>query len=474
MRLDSESPDKTGDFAFLRSLIYFFKMVTGNHYSGMRSVVSRGICLVLNGDPGGKLDRILVERPIGDWLVEWGMISERQSQVALADGRAHFLPVGMCLVLREQVDTETIQSAVIGQSYLRDGAIKVDEACNAMALVKRKHVSLGVAFNLLAVQPQPLPRNRLGDLLLASGAITSADLKVVLSLAKSTGLPLGQILLNHGSITEDLIQTALSLQAMVRGKEIDRNTAIERLSQYVEDGARNSILAGIGLHAETLTGCLLVKAGVITETNIKAALNTSVQDGARLGEVLVDKGMLRKEMVESTLEVQKLIRSHKFTVPQGLSVLRNVHAAQRREEIRSEPGNHGLRPKPLVMSFYRYLKVTRALPDVILRGGVNHDVLTREAVQSEMEMTWQELRAVSPLAEPVVPCLPEDVRSLLQRCGFITDEQLVIAQRAAYTYKLVLDQVLSIEQALIEFHRLKMEEAQPKDWTGTFPNLSAI
>ncbi|MBA3994954.1 MAG: hypothetical protein C0469_15655 [Cyanobacteria bacterium DS2.3.42] len=420
------------------------------------------------------MDRNVVVRPIGDWLVEWGMISEKQLQVALNDARVHSLPVGMCLILREQVDTETIQSAVIGQSYLRDGAIKVEEATNAMALVKRKHVSLGIAFNLLAVQPQSLPRNRLGDLLLASGAISSGELKVVLSLAKSTGLPLGRILLNHGSITEDLIQTALLLQTTIRRGEIDRNTAIEKLSQYVEDGARNSILAGIGLHAETLTGSLLVKSGVISEVNIKDALNTSVRAGARLGEVLVSKGMLRREMVESTLEVQKLIRSHKFTVPQGLSVLRNVHAAQRRDEIKSESGHHGQRTKPLVMSFYRYLKLTRALPDVILRGGVSHDALTREAVQSEMEMTWQELRAVSPLAEPVVPCLPEDVRSLLQRCGFITDEQLVIAQRAAYTYKLVLDQVLSIEQALIEFHRLKMEEVQPKDWTGTFPNLSAI
>lgn len=420
------------------------------------------------------MDRNVVVRPIGDWLVEWEMISEKQLQVALNDARVHSLPVGMCLVLREQVDTETIQSAVIGQSYLRDGAIKVEEATNAMALVKRKHVSLGVAFNLLAVQPQSLPRNRLGDLLLASGAISSGDLKVVLNLAKATGLPLGRILLNHGSITEDLIQTALLLQANTRSGEVDRNTAIEKLSQYVEDGARNSIMAGIGLHAETLTGSLLVKSGVISEVNIKDALNTSVRDGARLGEILVSKGMLRREMVESTLEVQKLIRSHKFTVPQGLSVLRNVHAAQRREEIKSESGHHGLRTKPLVMSFYRYLKLTRALPEVILRGGARHDALTREAVQSEMEMTWQELRAVSPLTEPVVPCLPDDVRSLLQRCGFITDEQLVVAQRAAYTYKLVLDQVLSIEQALIEFHRLKLEEAQPKAWTGTFPNLSAI
>jgi hypothetical protein len=297
---------------------------------------------------------------------------------------------------------------------------------------------------------------------------------VVLALAKATGLPLGRILLNHGSITEDLIQLALGLQAKIRRGDIDRNGAFEKLSQYVEDGARNSILAGIGLHAETLTGCLLVKSGVVSEVSIKDALHSSSKEGARLGEFLVGKGMIKQEMVESTLEVQKLIRSHKFTVPQGLSVLRNVHAAQRREEIKSESGQHWQRNKPLVMSFYRYLKLTRALPEVILRGGVNYDPLTRDAVQSEMEMTWQELRAVSPLAEPVVPSLPEDVRSLLQRCGFISDEQLVIAQRAAYTYKLALDQVLSIEQALIEFHRLKMEEAQPKDWTGTFPNLSAI
>lgn len=420
------------------------------------------------------MERDLVERPIGEWLVEWGLITEKQLQVALSDSRAHLLPVGMCLVLREQIDPEVIQSAVVGQSYLRDGTLKTIDASNAMALVKRKHVSLGVAFNLLGIQPEPLPRNRLGDLLSATGAISSTELKFVLNLAKATGLPLGRILLNHGSITQDLILFSLSLQSRIRSCEIDRNTAIDNLCKYVEDGARNSIMAGIGLHAETLTGCLLVKSGVISEVSIKDALSAVSSQGARLGEVLVGKGIVRQEMMDSTLEVQKLIRSHKFTIPQGLSVLRNVHAAQRSEEKRSEPSKHGQRTKPLVMSFYRYLKLTRALPDVILRAGSNQDALTRESVQSEMEMTWQELRAVSPLAEPVHPCLPDDVRSLLQRCGFISDEQLVIAQRAAYTYKLVLDQVMSIEQALIEFHRLKIEEAQPRDWTGTFPNLSAI
>lgn len=420
------------------------------------------------------MDRNVIERPLGDWLVEWGLITEKQLQVALNDSRAHLLPVGMCLVLREQLDPEAIQSAVAAQSYLRDGALKVEEALNAMTLVKRKHVSLGVAFNLLGIQPEPLPRNRLGDLLAGSGAISSSELKTVLSLAKATGLPLGRILLNHGSITEDLIQISLALQAKIRIGDIDRNTALERLTKYVEDGARNSILAGIGLHAETLTGCLLVKSGVMPEVTVKDALAMSVREGTRLGEFLVTKGMLKQEMIDSTLEVQKLIRSHKFTMPQGLSVLRNVHAAQRRVEKKSESGPHAQRIKPLVMSFYRYLKLTRALPEVILRGAAQQDPLTRDAVHSEMEMTWQELRAVAPLSEPVVPSLPEDVRSLLQRCGFISDDQLVVAQRAAYTYKLVLDQVLSIEQALIEFHRLKIEEAQPRDWTGTFPNLSAI
>jgi hypothetical protein len=420
------------------------------------------------------MERDLVERPIGEWLVEWGLITEKQLQVALSDSRTHLLPVGMCLILREQIDPEAIQSAVIGQSYLRDGTLKTIDASNAMTLVKRKHVSLGLAFNLLGIQPEPLPRNRLGDLLSASGAISSTELKFVLNLAKATGLPLGRILLNHGSITQDLILFSLSLQAKIRSGEIDRSAGIESLCKYVEDGARNSIMAGIGLHAETLTGCLLVKSGVISEVSIKDALSASSSQGARLGEVLVGKGIVRQEMMDSTLEVQKLIRSYKFTIPQGLSVLRNVHAAQRREEIRSDSVGYGQRTKPLVMSFYRYLKLTRALPEVILRSGSHQDPLTRESVQSEMEMTWQELRAVSPLAEPVHPSLPEDVRSLLQRCGFISDEQLVIAQRAAYTYKLVLDQVLSIEQALIEFHRLKIEEAQPKDWTGTFPNLSAI
>lgn len=421
------------------------------------------------------MDRSIAEKPIGDWLLEWGVVTEKQLQVALSDSRSHFLPVGMCLVLRDQVDSGMVQSAVIGQSYLRDGALKSEDAFNAMTLVKRKHVSLGVAFNLLAVQPDPLPRNRLGDLLTASRAISASELKPFLSLAKATGLPLGRILLSQGCLSEDLIHTALALQARSRSGELHRNEAIEILAKFVEETERDSLMGGIGLQAESLTGCLLVKSGVVSELSMRDALSASLKEGSRIGDVLIGKGIVRRDMVESTLEVQKLIRSQKFTVPQGLNVLRNVYAAQRREEVKQyESGQHGHRNKPLVMSFYRYLKLTHALPDAVIRGGSMEDPKKHDSVQSEMEITFQELRAVSPLAQPVVPSLPEDVRTLLQRCGFITDEQLVVAQRAAYTYKLVLDQVMSIEQALIEFHRLKMEEAQPKDWTGTFPNLSAI
>lgn len=425
------------------------------------------------------MERNVVERPLGDWLVEWGVISEKQLAVAVNDSRAHLLPVGLCLLLREQVDADILQSAVVGQAYLRDGAVGLDDACKAMNLVSRKHISLGVAFNLLSVQPQALPRNRLGDLLAAAGAVSSHDLKIFLSLARATGLPLGRVMTNAGCINEDLLNYALNLQTRIRSGEIDRNSAIEVLTHYVKEQAKDSVVSGTGLHAETLLGSLLVKAGVLSESTVRDALNYSIREDVRLGEILVARGVLSQAMIDSVVEVQKLIRCHKFTIPQGLSVLRNVSSAQRRESMRAESSIHGQpRNKPLVMSFYRYLKLTRALPDVILRNSSAAEGLPdskkSESFQNEMEMTWQELRAVSPLDKPVTHTLPADAKALLQRCGFITDEQLVVAQRAAYTYKLVLDQVMSIEQALIEFHRLKMEEAQPRDWTGTFPNLSAM
>ena len=421
------------------------------------------------------MERTVVERPLGDWLVEWGVISEKQLAVAVNDSRAHLLPVGLCLLLREQVDADILQSAVVGQAYLRDGAVGLDDACKAMNLVLRKHISLGVAFNLLSVQPQALPRNRLGDLLAASGAVSSHDLKIFLSLARSTGLPLGRVMTNAGCINEELLDFALHLQTQIRSGEVDRNSAIDTLTRYVKEQASHSVVSGTGLHAETLIGSLLIKAGILSEVIVRDALNYSIREHVLLGETLVARGVLSQAMIDSVVEVQKLIRSRKFTIPQGLSVLRNVGAAQRREIMRSESNSHAQsqRNKPLVMSFYRYLKLTRAMPDLAMRASSNTEKKS-DRLQNEMEMTWQELRAVSPLDQPVTPTLPADVKALLQKCGFITDEQLVVAQRAAYTYKLVLDQVMSIEQALIEFHRLKMEEIQPRDWTGTFPNLSAI
>lgn len=64
-------------------------------------------------------------------------------------------------------------------------------------------------------------RRRLGDLLLDRRFLTIAQLDAALERQKSTGLPLGQVLLNQGLISEDKLVQVLGQQFRLEQREID-------------------------------------------------------------------------------------------------------------------------------------------------------------------------------------------------------------------------------------------------------------
>jgi len=117
------------------------------------------------------------------------------------------------------------------------------------------------------------------------------------------------------------------------------------------------------------------------------------------------------------------------------------------------------------LTFYYFLKLAGALPK-------SNDKTAQEAnypkdrFESQLEETWQELKAATPS-----PRLPEDVRDLLSKCGFLSEEQQIMVQRAGRTYKQFRERRLNIEQALIQFHLAQSSSSEPGPWSGTFPSL---
>lgn len=399
---------------------------------------------------------------LGELLVDWQLASRQQMETAVAESLHRDLPLGLVLTMLDIVDSETLHSAIAAQSFLRDHLISAEQTTQAMNLVRKKHISFGLAMDLLGFQAATKPRNRLGEYLVESESLGREHIKSRLNLTKQTGLHLGRVLITLADAHHDLINHALSLQEKVRNGEIEREEAIDRLYS-----ARRclEVITHVGhdvLEGHSKLGTLLSSAGFITEKDVDLALCVSKEQGKQLGESLIELNWVKPQAVHAALEVQKLIRTDKISVNQGLERLKKLRAEVGVSE--DVPNNPVPDKERSSLTFYNFLKLANVLPGGDKTAKVAD--IHKKAWESQLEETWQELKA-----SPSSPRLPEDVRELLSRCGFLSDKEQVMVQRAGRTYKLFRENRLTIEQALIQYHHAQSASQEPGQWSGTFPSL---
>lgn len=398
---------------------------------------------------------------LGELLVDWQLASRQQMETAVAESLNRDLPLGLVLTMLDIVDPETLHSAIAAQSFLRDQVITAEQSSSAMSLVKKKRISFGLAMDLLGIQAATKPRNRLGDYLVESESLGRDHIKSRLNLTKQTGLHLGRVLVTLADAHHDLVNHALSLQEKVRVGDIDREEAIDRLYS-----ARRclEVITHVGhdvIENQSKLGNLLATAGFIEDKDIELALCVSKEQNKQLGESLIELNWVKAQVVYAALEVQKMIRTEKISINQGLEQLRRLRAQVGvSEDVPSTPEGQDERN----LTFYYFLKLANVLPSPQDKSA--QTVIPRDRFESQLEETWQELKAT-----PRSPRLPEDVRDLLSQCGFLSEEQQMMVQRAGRTYKLFRERQLNIEQALIQFHLAQSTSSEPGQWSGTFPSL---
>jgi len=399
---------------------------------------------------------------LGELLVDWQLASRQQMETAVMESQNRDLPLSLVLTMLDIIDPETMRSAIAAQSFLRDHVISADQTTQAMALVKKKRISFGLAMDLLGIQASSKPRNRLGEYLVESESIGREQIKTRLSVVNKTGIHLGKVLVTLADAHHDLIEHALSLQEKVRHGDINRDEAIDRLYSARRCLEVITHVAHDSIESQSTLGNLLASAGFIEDKDIALAICVSQEQKKELGDSLIELNWVKAQAVYAALEIQKLIRTEKISINQGIQQLRRLRAEV---GIAEDVPTHPDAQEERNLTFYYFLKLAGALPK-------SNDKTAQEAnypkdrFESQLEETWQELKAATPS-----PRLPEDVRDLLSKCGFLSEEQQIMVQRAGRTYKQFRERRLNIEQALIQFHLAQSSSSEPGPWSGTFPSL---
>jgi hypothetical protein len=154
---------------------------------------------------------------------------------------------------------------------------------------------------------------KLGELLRAVGAVEPTDLSETLKLAVQVGLPLGRALVLAGHISEEELDAALEMQALIRQGNLTIPIA-GRAFVHVHAGHPLSMALelsgwdrpdGITAYPSRL-GSLLFDAKIITKQQLDEAQRTSYETGMPLGRILGLMGLISPSQLAKALELQRL------------------------------------------------------------------------------------------------------------------------------------------------------------------------
>lgn len=159
------------------------------------------------------------EQQLGSLLIEQGLISPAQLKEAL------------------RLQGESSSYVQLGQILVREKYLTADQ----LARVLDKYGK----------------RSKLGDVLVRSGAITKEQLQHALRQQKSLKMPLGQLLIKLGYLSDEVMRQALALQLNVPYIDLERVAADPALARVINlSYARRHCLVPVARLGDTLTVCM--------------------------------------------------------------------------------------------------------------------------------------------------------------------------------------------------------------------------
>jgi hypothetical protein len=251
---------------------------------------------------------------IGDLLVKAEMVTMRDMADSIPISLKTGLPIGRVMVGSGALTDMALQQALLAQSLVRDQLLSMDMAISALRLVGTRKMLLDTALRELGWKSESFElTNRLGQLLLDAGVLTTDQLTDALEAFYSAGLPLARILVLKGIISNMLAYAALQAQVLIRDGKITREQALEavrtasmRRGTIEESPDLHGYLRLQSTHTVRL-GELLVMGSWVTEIELLSAVEKSLFNGMPVGEVLVANGQISQERLDNALELQQMV-----------------------------------------------------------------------------------------------------------------------------------------------------------------------
>jgi hypothetical protein len=251
---------------------------------------------------------------VGDLLMFSGLVSSEFIQTALRNFEEKGLPLGKVLTLSGYITEPQLRCALDVQALVNERQLPLELAVKVLTLAYKDSLTLNEAFERSGVvQPEDHLSNKLGQLVLDAQVVDLPILENALEVNHRTGLPLGHILCYRSIISQQILETALLGQQLIRRGSITREQCIKAIAQANQREKNLAKLpCNIGFKKSMLRnspriGELLFEAELIGDLELLESLQKSLATGRPSGLCMHEVFAIDALYITATVELQEMI-----------------------------------------------------------------------------------------------------------------------------------------------------------------------
>lgn len=273
-------------------------------------------------------------RKFGELLVDLEVLSPEQVAESQQIAAQINLPLGRTLILANKLPEDELRVILQLRVLLRDDHIDLPVAKKVFHLVRNEKLSLSQALEKLGVKSKKgehkPSQSSLAALLIDAGIVTQPQVDEALKVGYETGTPVGHMLVVSSIVNHSVMARALEIQVMLREGKMSHGQALELLKAEslrivpVEQSAEQRGLSRQDANKKVRLGELLMLSGILTEANMLNVLEVGLTTPKPLGDILIETGLITKELLDTALKMQEMISSGLIDIRAAASVLQEM------------------------------------------------------------------------------------------------------------------------------------------------------
>ena len=298
---------------------------------------------------------------LGELLSAAHCINDDQLDMSLRVSDTSGLPLGRVLLLLNRISTPSLDLALSLQKEVRLGNLNLAQAQERL----EKELIPPV------VPPDSNGQKiRLGEMLVQARLLTPSEVMSAVEMAQANDKMIGEVLIDMGWVSEDLLTATLKLQEMIWKSQLSlakaadllnmihkTNVSLEqavkdtnsvpndvqrnllfldflRLSGYLSRESTKNVIGEIMANPDLIS--MIMKNAQRTEElssgYLKEAIKQSFRDPSMLANILRHLKPKDEQIIESGLAIHELLQRGKLTLEQAL-----INFAMRKNQIENEP-----------------------------------------------------------------------------------------------------------------------------------------